>query len=111
RFLLFDVEASIKPSAIESSSMSSRAGTLLSIRSPEARTRTSGGDMNGAVMGRILVAGIGNMFLGDDAFGVAVAARLRRERLGERGHVVGFGIRGVHLPDQLPDRPHDPPLP
>jgi len=46
---------------------------------------------------RVLVAGIGNMFLGDDGFGVAVAKRLEREFLPEGTRVVDFGIRGVHL--------------
>ena len=46
---------------------------------------------------RVLVAGIGNVFLGDDGFGVALAGRLaRREpRLGVE--VVDFGIRGMDL--------------
>jgi hydrogenase maturation protease len=46
---------------------------------------------------RVLVAGIGNVFLGDDGFGVAVAKRLERELLPEGTRVVDFGIRGVHL--------------
>ena len=50
---------------------------------------------------RILVAGIGNIFLGDDGFGVAVADRLRHEVLGEDVEVVDFGIRGVHLAYEL----------
>lgn len=46
---------------------------------------------------RILVAGIGNIFLGDDAFGVEVARRLagRAQPAGVR--VVDFGIRGFDL--------------
>lgn len=46
---------------------------------------------------RILVAGIGNIFLGDDAFGVEVAQRLARRRLPEGVRVVDFGIRGFDL--------------
>jgi hydrogenase maturation protease len=46
---------------------------------------------------RVLIAGIGNVFLGDDGFGVAVAKRLERELLPEGTRVVDFGIRGVHL--------------
>lgn len=46
---------------------------------------------------RILVAGIGNIFLGDDGFGSAVAARLAGERLGADVSVVDYGIRGIHL--------------
>jgi hydrogenase maturation protease len=46
---------------------------------------------------RILVAGIGNIFLGDDGFGVAVAQRLAGEALPAGVEVVDFGIRGMDL--------------
>lgn len=46
---------------------------------------------------RILVAGIGNIFLGDDAFGVEVARRLLDRPLPEGVRVVDFGIRGFDL--------------
>ncbi|MGW0808734.1 hydrogenase maturation protease [Nonomuraea sp. NPDC002799] len=47
--------------------------------------------------GRILVAGIGNVFLGDDGFGVEVTRRLA-EQPGVPGvDVVDFGIRGLDL--------------
>ena len=46
---------------------------------------------------RILVAGIGNVFLGDDGFGVAVADRLWRRKLAAGVEVVDFGIRGMDL--------------
>lgn len=46
---------------------------------------------------RVLVAGIGNIFLGDDAFGVEVAQRLLRRGLPEHVRVVDFGIRGFDL--------------
>jgi len=46
---------------------------------------------------RILVAGIGNIFLGDDGFGVAVAQRLARNALPPGVLVVDFGIRGMDL--------------
>ncbi len=46
---------------------------------------------------RILVAGIGNVFLGDDGFGVAVADRLGRGRLPAGVDVVDYGIRGMDL--------------
>jgi hydrogenase maturation protease len=46
---------------------------------------------------RILVAGIGNIFLGDDAFGVEVAQRLSRRKLPDGVRVVDFGIRGLDL--------------
>ncbi|MCU1457034.1 MAG: Hydrogenase maturation protease [Actinomycetia bacterium] len=52
---------------------------------------------------RTLVAGIGNIFFGDDGFGVEVAQRLSREPLPEGVEVVDVGIRGVHLAYQLLD--------
>ncbi len=45
----------------------------------------------------ILVAGIGNIFFGDDAFGSEVARRLACRRVPERVHVRDFGIRGLDL--------------
>jgi hydrogenase maturation protease len=50
---------------------------------------------------RILVAGVGNIFLGDDGFGVEVANRLRTETWPDGVDVADFGIRGVHLAYQL----------
>ena len=52
---------------------------------------------------RILIAGIGNIFLGDDAFGVEVARRLVRRRLPDGVRVVDFGIRGLDLTYALLD--------
>ena len=46
---------------------------------------------------RILIAGIGNIFLGDDAFGVEVAQRLAARPLPAGVRVVDFGIRGLDL--------------
>jgi hydrogenase maturation protease len=46
---------------------------------------------------RILVAGIGNIFLGDDAFGVEVVRELISSGLPEAVNVVDFGIRGYDL--------------
>jgi hydrogenase maturation protease len=46
---------------------------------------------------RILVAGIGNVFLGDDGFGVALAERLAQRRLPPGVEVVDYGIRGMDL--------------
>ena len=46
---------------------------------------------------RILIAGIGNIFLGDDAFGVEVARRLATRPLPPGVRVVDFGIRGLDL--------------
>ena len=51
----------------------------------------------------ILVAGIGNIFLGDDAFGVEVAHALQRRRLPEGLVVKDFGIRGFDLAYTLLD--------
>src|SRR5438045_8939975 len=45
----------------------------------------------------ILVAGIGNIFLGDDAFGSKVARRLAYRPVPQHVHVVDFGIRGLDL--------------
>jgi len=52
---------------------------------------------------RILVAGIGNVFLGDDGFGVAVADRLSRRELPDGVRVADFGIRGLDLAYALAD--------
>lgn len=52
-------------------------------------------------MTRVLVAGIGNVFCGDDGFGVAVAERLSREPLPAGVEVRDYGIRGVHLAYQM----------
>ena len=46
---------------------------------------------------RVLVAGIGNIFLGDDGFGVEVVQRLSVRKLPEGVEVVDFGIRGMDL--------------
>jgi len=46
---------------------------------------------------RILVAGIGNVFLGDDGFGVALAGRLAARELPPVVEVRDFGIRGIDL--------------
>lgn len=51
----------------------------------------------------ILIAGIGNIFLGDDAFGVEVAQRLAGRKLPERVKVIDFGIRGFDLAYALLD--------
>ena len=52
---------------------------------------------------RILVAGIGNIFLGDDAFGPEVARRLASLGLPDGARVVDFGIRGLDLTYALLD--------
>jgi hydrogenase maturation protease len=45
----------------------------------------------------ILIAGVGNIFLGDDAFGVEVVRRLALRSLHHRVRVIDFGIRGLDL--------------
>jgi len=47
--------------------------------------------------GKILVAGIGNIFLGDDGFGVEVVRRLSERSLPENVCVKDFGIRSYDL--------------
>ncbi len=51
----------------------------------------------------ILVAGIGNIFLGDDAFGVEVVRRMAVLQLPENVRVADFGIRGFDLAYALQD--------
>lgn len=46
---------------------------------------------------RVLVAGVGNLFLRDDAFGSEAARRLGAYALPEGVTVVDYGIRGMHL--------------
>jgi hydrogenase maturation protease len=46
---------------------------------------------------RVLVAGIGNIFMGDDGFGVEVARRLAERPLPAGVEVGDFGIRGIDL--------------
>jgi hydrogenase maturation protease len=52
---------------------------------------------------RVLVAGIGNVFLGDDGFGVEVAGLLAGGELAARAHVEDYGIRGMDLAYALAD--------
>lgn len=52
---------------------------------------------------RTLVAGLGNIFLSDDGFGVGAAALLARCELPPGVEVVDIGVRGVHLAYQLLD--------
>jgi len=50
---------------------------------------------------RVLVAGVGNLFLSDDAFGVEVANRLVGRPQPEGVRVADFGIKSVHLAYEL----------
>jgi hydrogenase maturation protease len=45
----------------------------------------------------VLIAGIGNIFLSDDGFGVEVAQQLTRRQLPAGVKVIDFGIRGLDL--------------
>lgn len=58
--------------------------------------------MNGPT-GRTLIAGVGNVFLGDDGFGSATAQALAGAALPEQVEVADIGVRGVHLAYQLLD--------
>lgn len=65
---------------------------------PDQAIAVSGAPSSGAgASGRVLVAGVGNIFLGDDGFGVELARRLARSELPAGVEVVDYGIRGVHL--------------
>jgi hydrogenase maturation protease len=64
---------------------------------PEEVEPLAGEEADAAPVARILVAGVGNVFLGDDGFGVALAGRLARRELPPGVEVVDFGIRGMDL--------------
>jgi hydrogenase maturation protease len=55
------------------------------------------------VLKRVLVAGVGNVFLGDDGFGVEVVRELAERGLPEGVEVADFGIRGMDLAYALQD--------
>ncbi len=55
------------------------------------------------VTGRTLVAGVGNVFLRDDAFGVEVVRLLDGQPWPPGVQVRDYGIRGVHLVYELLD--------
>lgn len=54
----------------------------------------------------VLVAGVGNIFLGDDGFGVEVVRRLSEVELPDSVRVVDYGIRGMHLAYDLAGASH-----
>ncbi|HWV37272.1 MAG TPA: hydrogenase maturation protease [Vulgatibacter sp.] len=54
---------------------------------------------------RALVAGVGNVFLGDDGFGVEVVRHLQPKDVPDGVRVEDFGIRGVHLAFDLLEPP------
>jgi len=53
--------------------------------------------LGAAAQTRVLVAGIGNVFLGDDGFGVELAHRLAASELPAGVEVIDYGIRGMDL--------------
>jgi hydrogenase maturation protease len=59
--------------------------------------------LDGTPAAGVLVAGIGNIFQGDDGFGVEVARVLATRALPRGVTVADFGIRGVHLACELMD--------
>jgi hydrogenase maturation protease len=52
---------------------------------------------------QILIAGIGNIFLGDDAFGCEVSRELSARALPPKVRVIDYGIRGLDLAYALLD--------
>lgn len=56
---------------------------------------------------RIFVVGVGNIFLGDDGFGVEVATRMKRRPAADGVRVDDYGIRGVHLAYELLEGSYD----
>jgi hydrogenase maturation protease len=56
---------------------------------------------------RTLVAGVGNVFFGDDGFGCEVASRLGAAAAIDGVTVTDFGIRGVHLAFELASGSYD----
>src|SRR5262249_33077773 len=52
---------------------------------------------------KILIAGVGNIFLGDDGFGCVVAGRLARRPMPDGARVIDFGVRGFDLAYALMD--------
>ena len=59
--------------------------------------------MGDLVASRTLIACLGNIFLGDDGFGVEVARRLAGEDLPAGTRLTDYGIRGMHLAYDLAD--------
>jgi len=69
----------------------------------EALASGEGQPKAAAQQARILVAGIGNIFLGDDGFGVEVIKRLSAHEFPASVRVADFGIRGFDLAYALQD--------
>ena len=56
---------------------------------------------------RVLVAGVGNIFFGDDGFGVEVAQRLGATKLPDGVQVGDYGTSGMHLAYDLADHGYE----
>jgi hydrogenase maturation protease len=78
-------------------------GRYLYFHPEEVEVLSETGDPSGPqnAQPRVLVAGVGNIFLGDDGFGVEVAGRLDPTSFPAGVKVADFGIRGVHLAYEL----------
>lgn len=55
-------------------------------------------------LGKILIAGMGNVLRGDDGFGVEVVKKIREENLPNNVEVIEVGIAGLTLVQELMDR-------
>lgn len=76
---------------------------FFSVGEVEPMEQKSRSQESGAKRPTILIAGIGNIFLGDDGFGVEVASRIHKNGLRDEVRVVDFGIRGLDLAYALMD--------
>ncbi len=85
------------PGARDGAHASSRLGH------PGARDGAHAPSRLGHPDARILVAGVGNVFLGDDGWGVALAARLAEREQPHGVEVADFGIRGMDLAYAIQD--------
>ena len=77
----------------DASSIGSSAGAV-ELADASSIGSSAGAELPGK---RILVAGIGNVFLADDGFGVALADRLARREWPGGVEIKDFGIRGMDL--------------
>jgi hydrogenase maturation protease len=68
-----------------------------------AISRCAGCNGSGDVTPGILVAGIGNIFLGDDGFGPEVLRHVSQRPASPNVRVTDYGIRGMHLAYDLLD--------
>ena len=66
-----------------------------------AAARPAAGSGSGRAVVKVLVAGMGNVLLGDDGFGVEVARRLTRGRLPAGVRVADYGVHGMRLGREL----------